>query len=64
VNFAAWLATLGLERHTAGLIATLGVCCALTLLGVACVAWCEGWRPPRQRPSPPRGATRHKPGQP
>lgn len=59
---AQWLVSMGLERPTAGLWATLGVCSVLVLLGVAFVAWCEGWRAPRRRPAPPRGATRHNLG--
>lgn len=66
MDLALWLHQHGLSAPSAGLVATLGVCCALVLAGVACVAFLEGWRPHRHRkPAPrPRGATRHNPGQP
>jgi hypothetical protein len=66
MDLALYLHRLGLTAPTAALLATIGVCCALVLLGVALVAWREGWGPhsQRRRPPRPRGATRHKPGQP
>ena len=66
MDLALWLHQHGLSAMSAGLIATLGVCGALVLVGVACVAFLEGWRPHRHRTPPvrPRGATRCKPGQP
>lgn len=66
MDLAKYLMNLGLSAPTAGLWATLGVCAVLILLGVACVAYIEGLelRSQRTPPLPPRGATRHKPGQP
>lgn len=56
MDLALWLHQHGLSAMSAGLIATLGVCSALVLVGVACVAFLEGWRPHRHRK--PRGASR------
>lgn len=64
MDLALWLHQHGLSAPSAALWATLGVCSALVLVGVACVAFLEGWRPHRHRQPPPRGATRHTPGQP
>ena len=66
MDLALWLHKLGLSVPTAALWATLGVACTLTLLGIAVVAFMEGWRPHSRRtpPARPTGATRHKPGQP
>jgi hypothetical protein len=59
MDLAQWLIKQGMSAPTAGLWATLGVCSVLVLLGVAFVAWREGWRAHRRRPEPPpRGATR------
>lgn len=59
MDLAQWFIKQGMSAPTAGLWATLGVCSVLVLLGVAFVAWREGWRARRPRPEPaPRGATR------
>ncbi len=56
MDIALWLYKMGLSAPTAALWATLGVCAALVLVGVACVAFLEGWRPHRHRQ--PQGASR------
>lgn len=69
MNWITWIAielvNMGMERWLAALLALLGTFAALVLLGVCVVAYKEGWRAHSHRhaPSPPRGATRHNPGQ-
>ena len=41
MDLALWLHQHGLSAPTAALLATLGVCSALVLAGVACVAFIE-----------------------
>ena len=58
----AFLLSIGLERSSAALWATLGAFAALVVLGIALVAFLE--RRGAHSPCQPRGATRVKPGQP
>ena len=66
MDLALWLHQHGLSAPSAALWATLGVCAALVLLAVACVAYLErlGLRSHCELPPRRRGATRCKPGQP
>lgn len=67
MDLALWLHQHGLSAPSAALWATLGVCCVLTLVGVACVAFLERMELRSHRNDvriAPRGATRHTPGQP
>lgn len=56
MDLALWLHQHGLSAPSAALWATLGVCAALVLAGVACVAYIEGLELRSQRTA--RGATR------
>lgn len=56
MDLALWLHQHGLSAPSAALWATLGVCAALVLAGVACVAFLEGQELRSQRTA--RGATR------
>jgi len=58
----ALLLSMGLERSSAALCATLGAFAALVLLGVGLCSLLE--RRGTHSPCQPRGATRVKPGQP
>lgn len=66
MDLALWLHQHGLSAPSAALWATLGVCAALVLLAVACVAYLErlGLHSHCEPPPRRRGATRCKPGQP
>lgn len=66
MDLALWLHQHGLSAPSAALWATLGVCAALVLLAVACVAYLErlGLRSHCEPPPRRRGATRCNPGQP
>lgn len=66
MDLALYLYKMGCSAPTAALLATLGVCAALVLLGVACVAFLERLELRSHcQPLPRRrGATRCKPGQP
>lgn len=54
---AAWLTQIGLSAPSAALWAVLGICSALTLLGVGAVAMLERGTVHVERPA--RGATRN-----
>lgn len=54
---AAWLIQIGLSAPSAALWAVLGICSALTLLGVGAVAMLERGTVHVERPA--RGATRN-----
>lgn len=67
MDLALMLYKMGCSAPTAALLATLGVCSALVLAGVACVAFLERMELRSHRNDvriAPRGATRHTPGQP
>lgn len=64
MDLAKYLMNLGLTAPVAALAATLGVVSVLTLAGVAVVALLERRELHSRRTPPPRGATRHTPGQP
>lgn len=54
---AAWLTQIGLSAPSAALWAVLGICSAMTLLGIGAVAMLERGTVHAQRPA--RGATRN-----
>lgn len=64
MDIALWLHHMGLTAPVAALAATLGVVSVLTLAGVAVAALLERRELHSRRTPPPRGATRHIPGQP